>query len=146
MNVTPEVIERLKRLASLLSKKDNTPRDDEKDKKDLNQNPNGNVGVNNAATGESLSGKIEKLALKPGYDLPGRVVGPTRSDPSLIAQAISLSVGRTSMVKKLPHIRSLWVGSSSFHESRPKMVVKMCLIRARYCRAVKSIQPTNQSV
>ena len=66
MNVTPEVIERLKRLASLLSKNGNTPKNGEKDKNDLDQNANGNEGVNNAASGESLSGKMEKSILKVG--------------------------------------------------------------------------------
>lgn len=66
MNVTPEVIERLKRLASLLSKNGNTPKNGEKDKNDLDQNANGNEGVTNVVSGESLSGKMEKSILKAG--------------------------------------------------------------------------------
>jgi len=56
MNVTPEVLERLRRLASLVSKKSNTQKSGEENKKELDQSGNEHNKVNDAATGGSLSG------------------------------------------------------------------------------------------
>jgi len=56
MNVTPEVLERLRRLASLVSKKSNTQKSGEENKKELDQSGNEHNKVSDAATGGSLSG------------------------------------------------------------------------------------------
>lgn len=64
MNVTPEVLERLRRLARSLQNKESTKTNEDNDKKEVEQKGKDNEKVNLATNGTGLSGKMKHFLVR----------------------------------------------------------------------------------